>query len=153
MIDIHAHVVLEQTLGAAGEYGPDLVDADRCAGALPTFRVGDYELVGVRYRNSAFMELDVRLALMDERGIELQVLSPNPLTYFAHIDAVSAAAEIRGFNKTAWFIVALAGPALGVAYAATSRIENGFPFGMVLGATPLVMGIGLALIKPPAANS
>ena len=98
MIDIHAHVVLEQTLGAAGAHGPDLIDSDPCSGALPMFRVGDYELVGVQYRKSAFMNVDLRLAMMDARGIELQVLSPNPLTYFAHIDAGAAAAFARQHN-------------------------------------------------------
>ena len=34
-----------------------------------------------------FMDVDVRLARMDERGIDLQVLSPNPLTFLHHVDA------------------------------------------------------------------
>ena len=90
MIDLHAHVVLDATLGAAGEWGPELDEGDAAAGALPCYRIGDYELTGVRYRGSAFMDLDVRLARMDERGITLQVLSPNPLTFLHHVDAATA---------------------------------------------------------------
>ena len=80
MIDLHAHVVLEATLGAAGPQGPDLDEGDPTTGRLPCFRVGDYRLVGVRYRGSPFMDVGARLAAMDAAGIDRQVLSPNPLT-------------------------------------------------------------------------
>ena len=46
MIDLHAHVVLEATLGAAGPLGPELDDGAPATGRLPCFRVGGYELVG-----------------------------------------------------------------------------------------------------------
>lgn len=98
MIDLHAHVVLEQTLGAAGRYGPHLDEGDPSTSRPPCFRVGDYELMGVRYRGSAFMDLDVRLALMDDLGIDLQVLSPNPLTFLHHIGAETAIAFSRRHN-------------------------------------------------------
>ena len=90
MIDLHAHVVLDATLGAAGRYGPELDEGDPATGRPPCYRVGDYELLGVRYRDSAFMDVDLRLAQMDERGIDLQVLSPNPLTFLHHVDAHTA---------------------------------------------------------------
>lgn len=90
MIDLHAHVVLEQTLGAAGRYGPELDEGDAGSGRLPCYRVGDYELLGVGYRGSAFMDVDVRLQQMDEHGIDLQVLSPNPLTFLHHVDRETA---------------------------------------------------------------
>jgi len=94
-IDVHAHVVLETTLGAAGELGPELgTDGD----GQPFFRVASYCLQGVRYRGSAFMDVDVRLAGMDEAGIGLQVLSPNPLTYLHHVDADTALAFCRRHN-------------------------------------------------------
>ena len=41
MIDLHAHVVLESVLGAAGPYGPELDDGDEATGRPPCFRVGD----------------------------------------------------------------------------------------------------------------
>ncbi len=96
MIDLHAHVVLEATLGAAGPLGPELDDGE--PGRPPTFRVGSYTLEGVRYRGTPFMDVDVRLASMDERGIDLAVLSPNPLTFFAHIAADDAVAFSRLHN-------------------------------------------------------
>ena len=65
MIDLHAHVVLEETLGAAGSHGPFLDEGDVAAGRAPCFRVGSYELHGVRYRDSAFMDVDLRLQMMD----------------------------------------------------------------------------------------
>ncbi len=81
-IDVHAHVVLEETFGKAGRYGPELGREDK-----PRFRVGDYELHGVRYRDSPFMDVDLRLAAMEVAGLDFQVLSPNPLTYFHFIEA------------------------------------------------------------------
>jgi aminocarboxymuconate-semialdehyde decarboxylase len=90
VIDLHAHVVLDATLGAADRYGPFLDEGDAATGRLPCYRVGDYELVGVRYRDSAFMDVDLRLSQMDARGIDFQVLSPNPLTFFHNVDSTTA---------------------------------------------------------------
>ena len=84
-IDVHAHAVLDETMGAAGDYGPEL-----STGESPRFRIGDYELHGVRYRGSPFMEPDLRIAEMDRVGIDYQLLSPNPLTYFHWIDPADA---------------------------------------------------------------
>ena len=53
MIDLHAHVVLESVLGAAGDLGPELDDGDETVGRPPCFRVGSYTLVGVRYRGQS----------------------------------------------------------------------------------------------------
>lgn len=95
MIDVHAHVVLEGTLGAAGPYGPEIVtDAD----GVQSFRTGAYTFSGVRYEGSAFLEVDVRLAAMDKAGIAYQVLSPNPLSYFHHIEAEIAERFCRRHN-------------------------------------------------------
>jgi aminocarboxymuconate-semialdehyde decarboxylase len=94
-IDIHAHAVLEETMGAAGRFGPELgADAE----GKPWFRVGDYRLLGVKYRGSPFMEPDLRIKRMDAAGIDFQVLSPNPLTYFHFIDAKEAIAFCRRHN-------------------------------------------------------
>jgi aminocarboxymuconate-semialdehyde decarboxylase len=86
-IDVHAHVVLDDVMGAAGEHGPEL-GADECG--VPWFRVGGYRLEGVRYRGSPFMDVELRLEAMDRAGIDFQVLSPNPLTYFHHITPADA---------------------------------------------------------------
>jgi aminocarboxymuconate-semialdehyde decarboxylase len=103
MIDVHAHVVLEGVLGCAGHYGPELgVGAE----GRPRFRVGDYVLDGVNYRNSPFMDVGLRLAMNDRLGIDLQVLSPNPITYFHHIEADIAAGFCRWHNDEMAAIVA-----------------------------------------------
>lgn len=95
VIDIHAHAVLAETFGTAGSYGPELIaEAD----GTPVFRIGDYRLRGVRYAGSPFMDVDVRIAAMDHSGIDWQLLSPNPLTYFSHIPAPEAVAFCRRHN-------------------------------------------------------
>ncbi|MBL8382777.1 MAG: amidohydrolase [Burkholderiales bacterium] len=94
-IDLHAHAVLEETFGTAGRFGPELgADAD----GRPWYRVGDYVLHGVRYRGSPFMDPEVRLARMEQAGIDFQVLSPNPLTYFHFIPAPEAIAFCTRHN-------------------------------------------------------
>lgn len=94
-IDIHAHAVLDETMGAAGRHGPELTVAPD---GRPLFRVGEYRLHGVRYRGSPFMEPDLRIQRMDAAGIDFQVLSPNPLTYFHFIPAAEAIAFCRRHN-------------------------------------------------------
>jgi aminocarboxymuconate-semialdehyde decarboxylase len=106
-IDIHAHLVLEETFGAAGVHGPELTTA---ADGRPLFRAGGYRLHGVRYRGSPFMDLDLRIAAMDKAGIDFQVLSPNPLTYFHFVDTPSAVGFCRRQNDvTATKILPYAG--------------------------------------------
>ena len=103
VIDVHAHAVLDETMGAAGTFGPELA-ADEAG--QPFFRVGDYVLHGVRYRGSPFMDVELRLAAMDERAIDFQVLSPNPLTYFHFIDERDAVAFCRCHNDALATLVA-----------------------------------------------
>ena len=94
-IDVHAHVVLEATLGAAGELGPAIEHDD--AGA-PVFRVGDWCLNGVDYRGTAFMDAEVRIERMDAVGIGHQALTPNPLTWFHHVAPELAGEYCRRHN-------------------------------------------------------
>ena len=56
VIDVHAHVMLEARLGAAGESRPGIETA---ATAARVFRVGRLRLDGVDYRGTAFMDVDV----------------------------------------------------------------------------------------------
>jgi aminocarboxymuconate-semialdehyde decarboxylase len=91
IVDCHAHVVLETTMGAAGPHGPELTDAG--------FRVGDYVLQGVRYRGTAFMDIAQRIAGMAAAGIDHQVLSPNPLCWFHHFSVEDATAYCRVHNE------------------------------------------------------
>ncbi|MBR9795747.1 MAG: amidohydrolase family protein [Luminiphilus sp.] len=95
-IDIHAHAVLAGSMGTAGRHGPEIGYTESGA---PWFRVGDYRLDGVRYEGSPFMESDVRLTNMDAAGIDFQVLSPNPLTYFHHIGPSDAVGFCEQHNN------------------------------------------------------
>ncbi len=95
MIDVHAHTVLAGVMGCAGHYGPELGVGPE---GRPRFRVGGYVLDGVDYTASPFMDVDLRLALNDHLGIDLQVLSPNPITYFHHIEPDIAAEFCRWHN-------------------------------------------------------
>lgn len=96
MIDVHAHTVLAGVMGCAGHYGPELGVGPE---GRPRFRVGDYVLDGVDYTGTPFMDPDARLRLNDHLGIDLQVLSPNPLTYFHHIEAEIATGFCRWHNN------------------------------------------------------
>ena len=102
-VDIHAHAVLAGSMGKAGAHGPEIGYTES---GSPWFRVGDYRLDGVRYEGSPFMDTNVRLANMDAAGIDFQVLSPNPLTYFHHIGTAEAVSFCRGHNDALAEIVA-----------------------------------------------
>lgn len=119
-IDVHAHAVLEATMGAAGRYGPELGRE-----AAPRFRVGGYELHGVRYRGSPFMDPDLRLAAMEAAGIDFQVLSPNPLSYLHFIEAPAARRFCRIHNDALAELVAPRRERLG-AFAAVPIQDVGF---------------------------
>lgn len=95
VIDVHAHAVLAMAEGAAGAAGPELGSSPD---GVPFYRVGEYRLHGVRYSGSPFMDVDVRVAAMDEAGIDVQVLSPNPITYFGSLPASDAVAFARAHN-------------------------------------------------------
>ena len=103
MIDVHAHAVLPGVMGCAGHYGPELGVGPE---GRPRFRVGDYVLDGVDYTGTPFMDVEVRLALNDHLGIDLQVLSPNPITYFHHIEADVADGFCRWHNDELASVVA-----------------------------------------------
>ena len=95
-IDVHAHVVLEDTFGMAGPHGPRLDDE----GGVQQFHVGAYTLCGVRYRGSLFMDANLRIERMDAHGIAVQALSPNPLTYFHHVESSLAVDYCRRHNDS-----------------------------------------------------
>lgn len=89
-------------MGAAGPYGPEVGETD----GQPWFRIGDYYLRGVKYKGSPFMDATARIDRMDRYGIDLQVLSPNPLTYFHHIPAEQAAEFCRQHNDALASLIA-----------------------------------------------
>ena len=86
VIDIHAHAVFAETLNSIKGLGPEIGGTKD----HPWFRVGDYKLEGVRYKNTPFMDINLRLEAMDALGIDYQVISPNPITYFHFIETTAA---------------------------------------------------------------
>jgi len=103
VIDVHAHVRLQATNGAAGRHGPEFgVDE----GGKPWYRVGNYKLTGVKHTGSPFTDPTLRLARMKDAHIDFQVLSPSPLTYFHHIDTPEALAFCRRHNDAMADLVA-----------------------------------------------
>jgi len=94
-IDVHAHVRLAATNGAAGPHGPEQSVDEQ---GRPVYRVGNYRIVGVKHTNSPFTDPELRLKRMDSAGIDFQVLSSSPLTYFHHIEASAAIAYCRRHN-------------------------------------------------------
>ena len=104
VIDLHAHIVIAETIGAAGEHGPFL---GQNPDGSPFFQVGrSYRLNGVKYVGSPFMDPDLRLQKMAERGIDFQVVSPNPLTYLHFIPPEDAIRFCRIHNDALASIVA-----------------------------------------------
>ena len=83
IIDTHAHVVLGKAFGKAGKYGPETGMDEN---GLPFFRIGEYKMKPMQYENTIFMENSLRIEAMDKLGIDLQLLSPNPLTMFHKIE-------------------------------------------------------------------
>ena len=94
-IDLHAHVRLAATDGAAGPHGPENGVDDQ---GRPWYRVGAYKIVGVKHHGSPFTDPKLRLEKMDRCGIDFQVLSPSPLTYFHWIETPQALAFCRRYN-------------------------------------------------------
>ena len=95
VIDLHAHVVLEETFNQAGKFGPELAKDDQ---GIPYFRIGQYQMKPMDYRGSVFMDMAKRLEKMDAMGIDRQMLSPNPLTMFHQIPADIAATFCQVHN-------------------------------------------------------
>src|SRR6185437_1350156 len=95
IIDVHAHVRIDVEMGPSWTHGPEFgVDES----GKPWYRVGKYRLGGVRHKKSPFTDPDLRIAEMDRAGIDFQILSPSPLTYFHFIDPGEAAAYCRRWN-------------------------------------------------------
>ena len=83
VIDVHAHVVFEELNGSAGLYGPEAgVDEQ----GTPFFRIGGYTMKPISYEGTVFTDLDLRISHLDRLGIDIQVLSPNPLTFFHGVE-------------------------------------------------------------------
>ena len=95
IIDVHAHVVFDALLGAAGEHGPEVGLTDQGA---PFFRIGGYKMTPISYEGTVFTDLSLRLSELDRLNIDIQVLSPNPLTFLHGIEAQIATDFCRQHN-------------------------------------------------------
>jgi aminocarboxymuconate-semialdehyde decarboxylase len=92
-VDVHAHVLFPEVMGLCGAAGPEMGERD----GVQWFRSGEYVLSAVRFTGSPFSDLALRLAAMDRLGVDHQLLSPNPLTYFyaQPVDAAAAFCAAR----------------------------------------------------------
>jgi aminocarboxymuconate-semialdehyde decarboxylase len=83
-IDTHAHVILPDTMGKAGKYGPEIVTYD---GGRASLRVGPYEsrVGGDKGMTAAEFERlgdpRTRISQLDELGIDMMGISISPLFY------------------------------------------------------------------------
>lgn len=104
VVDLHAHIVLGASIGAAGDYGPFL---GQHPDGSPWFQIGKtYRLNGVKYTGTPFMDADIRVRRMAEHGIDFQVVSPNPLTYLHFIPADEALHFCRVHNDALAGVIA-----------------------------------------------
>jgi aminocarboxymuconate-semialdehyde decarboxylase len=87
-IDVHSHILLEGVIDTCGAAGPEM-------GIRPDgtqfFRAGDYVLENVRFVGSPFSDVQLRLERMGELGIDQQLVSPNPITFFYRQPLATAA--------------------------------------------------------------
>jgi aminocarboxymuconate-semialdehyde decarboxylase len=93
-IDVHAHILFPEVMGRCGGAGPEMGVRE----GVQFFRSGDYVLENVRFVDAPFSDIGRRLALMDRLGVDHQVLSPNPLTYFYRQSASDCIAFCRAQN-------------------------------------------------------
>ena len=95
VVDVHAHILLPGVMGTCGPAGPEM-------GVRPDgttyFRAGDYVLEGVRFADSPFSDPELRIERMTELGIDRQLVSPNPITYFYHQPSADASEFNRRHN-------------------------------------------------------
>ena len=87
VVDVHAHILLPGVMGSCGAAGPEMGFREN---GTEFFRAGDYILENVRFNNSPFSVPAQRVERMAAMGIDMQLVSPNPITYFYHQSKQSA---------------------------------------------------------------
>ena len=87
VVDVHAHILLPGVMGSCGAAGPEMGFREN---GTEFFRAGDYVLENVRFNNSPFSVPAQRVEKMAAMGIDMQLVSPNPSTYFYHQSKQSA---------------------------------------------------------------
>lgn len=108
VLDVHSHILLPGVMGSCGAAGPEMGTR---ADGTPYFRSGDYVLENVRFTGSPFSDVDLRLERMGALGIDEQIVSPNPLTYF-YRQPVAVAIDFNQRHNDLVAEVARAHPAL-----------------------------------------
>lgn len=93
-IDVHAHVLFPEVMGRCGSAGPEM----GVSGGVQFFRSGDYVLRNVSFVDAPFSDIARRIELMETLGVDHQILSPNPLTYFYRQPVEDGAAFCRAQN-------------------------------------------------------
>jgi aminocarboxymuconate-semialdehyde decarboxylase len=85
-VDIHAHVLLPETLGAAGQYGPEVWEEEE--GGWMALRVGEHverarmpEGITLSAMLARFGDPEVRIADMDHKGVDWLGVTISPLFY------------------------------------------------------------------------
>ena len=79
VIDVHSHILLPGVMGCCGTSGPEMgVRPD----GVHYFRAGSCLLENVRFVDSPFSDVERRIEHMGRLGIDRQIVSPNPITYF-----------------------------------------------------------------------
>jgi aminocarboxymuconate-semialdehyde decarboxylase len=112
VVDVHAHILLPGLMGSCGAAGPEMgIRAD----GVNFFRAGDYVLENVRFVDSPFSDVGLRLEGLDRLGIDHQIVSPNPLTYFYSQPVAEAVRWNRDHNDAMAEVVRAAGPLDGFA--------------------------------------
>jgi aminocarboxymuconate-semialdehyde decarboxylase len=97
VIDCHAHIRIEVDMGPDWKHGPEYgVDS----GGKPWYRIGNYRLAGVKHTSSPFTDAELRIQAMAGAGIDFQLLSPSPLTYFHFINDTEGIEYCRSWNDS-----------------------------------------------------
>jgi aminocarboxymuconate-semialdehyde decarboxylase len=94
MVDVHAHLLFDELLGAAGTAGPAL-EHDR--DGVATLITGGYSFT-IGKAPSLARDPAERIAALDRAGIGVQVLSGSPLWFFPHLDATVVRPFARRYN-------------------------------------------------------
>ena len=103
VVDVHAHILLPGVMGCCGTAGPEMGITSE---GVQYFRAGDYRLENVKFVGSPFSDVDMRLEKMSELGIDRQLVSPNPVTYFYHVPASDAISFNRQHNEIVGELIA-----------------------------------------------
>ena len=120
VVDVHSHILLPGVMGFCGEAGPEM-------GIRPDgrhfFRAGDYVLESVKFVDSPFADVEQRLEMMGRLGIDHQIVSPNPITYFYRQPREAAIAFNRRHNDLVAETVARDGRLSGCASLPMQDVE------------------------------